>query len=220
MVINSSSDAQVHWYGNEGDPLLVLLHDYMGRLPWADKFARRLKAEGYRVALPDLYGGRSTTDHDDAVSLMQERMADLPEAMRVIQEIVGEARALGSQKIGLVGFSMGTRLALEYAAEHPGVDAVAAYYGAPNDPDQHIRVPILFQQGYDDLDDEGLSDAHRLRDTMVAQGFDEITVEVFDTARHGFQNEQNTEKFDAEAADAAFARTLEFLQQRLAADAA
>lgn len=218
MIIKSSSDAQVHWYGTEAQPLAVLLHDYLGRLPWIDAYARRLAAEGYWVAVPDFYAGRTATSHDDGVALMKERMADLPNAMRIIQEVIGEGRALGSPGVAVVGFSMGTRLGLAYAAEHPGVDAVVGYYGRPNDPAAHVRVPVLFQLGYDDVDN-GTSDAHALQAEMLEQGFEEIAIVVEEDARHGFQNEQNTEKFDADAAERAWQRTLEFLRDHVSGSA-
>lgn len=213
MVINSSKDAQVHWYGQEGQPLIVLLHDYMGRLPWIDAYARQLAEQGYWVGVPDFYAGRSTTNHDDAVSLMQERMQDLPNALRIMQEVIGEGRALGSRAVALIGFSMGTRLGLAYASQHPGVDAMVGYYGRPHDPSAHVRMPVLLQLGYDDDD----TAAKALQSEMAAQGFEEIEIIVEPDARHGFQNEQNTEKFNADAAERSWRRTLEFLRARIGA---
>ena len=216
MVINTSSDAQVHWYGAEGAPLVVLLHDFMGRLPWTDALARQLVGEGYRVAVPDLYGGRTTTDVDDARTLMKERLEGLADAMRVLQEIIGEARAFGSPGVALLGYSMGVKLALAYAAEHPGVDAVAAVYGSPLDPTRHVRVPVLFQLAGDDVDAEGASPAHELQQTMAAEGFDDIEIEVMADARHGFANEQRVGVYDESASAQALARALEYLRGHLA----
>lgn len=213
MVINSTSDARVHWYGAEGHPLVVVLHDFMGRLPWTDAVARRLVADGYRVAVPDFYSGRTTTNVTDARTLMQERMADVPDAMRVLQEIIGEARALGSQRVALLGYSMGVKLALAYAADHPGVDAVVAHYGAPLDPARHIRTPVLFQLAGDDLDAEGSSPAHELQQVMANEGYDEIEIEMLADALHGFQNEQRADTFNADAAAAAYSRTVEFVDE-------
>ena len=215
MVINSSSDAQVHWYGPEGAPLVVVLHDFMGRLPWTDAVARQLVTDGYRVAVPDFYGGRSTTDVDDARVLMRERMQNLPEASRVLQEVIGEARALGSPHVALVGFSMGVKLALAYAAEHPGVDAVVGVYGSPLDPERHVRVPVLFQLAGDDVDAAGSSPAHELQQTMAAEGFDGIEIEMIADARHGFANEQRDDVYDRDASEQALTRTLSYLSEQL-----
>lgn len=214
MTIKSSRDVQVHWYGLEAAPLVVLLHDYMGRLPWIDKFARRLAADGYWVAVPDFFAGRTTTNHDDAVALMQERMADVSGAMRVVQEVIGEGRALGSRAVAIVGFSMGVRLGFAYAADHPGVDALVGYYGRPHDSTAHVRVPVLFQLGYDDLEN-GESEAHAFQREMEQQGFEDVDIIVEEEARHGFQNAQNTEKYDAGAAERAYERTLSFLSEHL-----
>ncbi|MGO1774015.1 MAG: dienelactone hydrolase family protein [Agrococcus casei] len=215
MVINSSSDAQVHWYGPEGAPLAVVLHDFMGRLPWTDAVARRLVEAGHRVAVPDFYSGRTTTDVTDARTLMRERLDTLPDAMRVLQEIVGEARAFGSPAVALIGYSMGVKLALAYAAEHPGVDAVAAVYGGPIDPQKHVRVPVLFQLAGDDVDAAGSSPAHELQQTMAAEGFDGIEIEMIADARHGFANEQRDDVYDRDASEQALARAIEYLSEQL-----
>lgn len=211
MEIQTHTDVQPHRYGVDGQPLVVLLHDYMGRLPWIDAYARKLAEEGYRVVVPDLYAGRTTTDHDTASQLLEERLADMEGALRQVQEVVAEGRAMGAGQVALIGFSMGVRIALAYANEHPGIDAVVAYYGEPNDGEMLLRVPVLFQLGSDDVEDDGSSEPHRLAERMAGEGFDDITVEVFDDAEHGFQNEQNTAKYNADAASRAWSRTLEFL---------
>ena len=215
MVINSSSDAHVHWYGQEDSPLVVILHDFMGRLPWLGDYARRIADEGYRVAVPDFYAGRSSTEPDDARLLMAERLEDVPGALRQVQEVIGEGRALGSQQVALIGFSMGTRLALAYTAGHPGISAVVGYYGRPHDPAAQVRVPVLFQQGSNDVDEAGASDAHALQSLMVEQGFAGIEIVVYDDARHGFQNDQNPDAYAVATADEAFQRTVAFLNAKL-----
>lgn len=211
MTIHTSRDASLHWHGIEGSPLVVVLHDWHGRLPWADALAHRIADSGYRVAVPDLFGGRTSTDDGDADVLMRERLADTEGAFHVLSEVIGEARAIGSERVGLVGFSMGATLALEYARQGT-VDAVVAYYGAARADDDAppVRVPVLFQLAESDSWD-GKESPETLRDRLRQEGADSVELRTYDGAVHGFQNEQIDARYSADASEAAFASTIDFI---------
>lgn len=204
-------DATTTWHGSPGAPLVVLCHDYMGRLPYLDDYARRLAAEGYRVAVPDFHGGRSTLSPQHALMMLYERYRDVPGAMTILDDVVRAGREEGSEKVGIVAFSMGVSLALEYAASHDGVAGIVAYYGKPLGDEAVVDVPVLFQLGKDDVDDDGSSPAERLRVAMAERGNREIEVYV-SPAKHGYANEQRAKTFDPTEAGVAWERTLGFLQ--------
>ncbi len=203
------------WHGQEGEPVVVLAHDWNGRLPWIDDFAARLAAEGYRVAVPDLFDGRSTTDDAEAGALLRERLADLPGALHLVSEAIGEARALGSRTAGVVGFSMGASIALAYAAQG-SLDAVVAYYGSARGG-VTPRVPVLFQLAETD-DWTGVEAPEDLQARLAAEGFDRIELLHHEGSVHGFQNAQIERRFHAEASAAAWDTTLAFLREHLAPD--
>lgn len=203
------------WYGQEGEPVVVLAHDWNGRLPWIDDFAARLAAEGYRVAVPDFFAGRSTTDDAEAGALLRERLADMPGALHLVAEAIGEARALGSHNAGVVGFSMGASIALAYAAQG-SVDAVVAYYGSARGG-VTPRVPVLFQLAETD-DWSGVEAPEDLQARLAAEGFDRIELLRHEGAVHGFQNAQVERRFHADASAAAWDTTLAFLREHLASE--
>lgn len=200
------------WHGREGDPVVVLAHDWNGRLPWIDGFAARLADEGFCVAVPDFFGGRSSTDDKEAGALMRERVADMPGALHLVSEAIGEARALGSERAAVVGFSMGASIALAYASQG-SIDAVVAYYGTARG-EVAVRVPVLFQLAETD-DWSGRESPEELQARMTAEGFDHIEVLHHDGAVHGFQNEQVASRFHADASAAAWETTLAFLREHL-----
>lgn len=211
-TIDETGTAATAWHGRDGDPVVVLVHDWNGRLPWIDGFARRLAAEGYRVAVPDFFGGRTTVDDGEANALVRERFRDLPGALHLVSEAIGEARALRSQHAAIVGFSMGASIALAYAAQG-SVDAVVAYYGTARSS-LTLRVPVLFQLAETD-DWSRRESPEQLQARMAAEGFDGIEVLSYDGAVHGFQNEQIAKRFDADASAAAWESTLAFLHAHL-----
>ena len=215
-MTESSAPSQAQptiWHGTEGDPVVVVLHDWNGRLPWADDFAERLAGEGFRVALPDFYAGRATTDASQSRRLLRERTADMAGAHRIVSEAIGEARAGGSARAALVGFSMGSMIALEYAAQG-SVDAVVAYYGAAREGHGTVRVPVLFQRAERDTW-TGKEAPDALQERLAREGHHTVELRTYRGAKHGFQNAQVAEKYDADAAAEAWASTLAFLREHL-----
>ncbi|MGM1029040.1 MAG: dienelactone hydrolase family protein [Actinomycetota bacterium] len=204
--------AATTWHGQEGEPIVVLVHDWNGRLPWIDDFAARLAAEGYRVAVPDFFDGATATDDAAAGSLLRERLADMPGALHLVSEAIGEARALGSQRAAVVGFSMGASIALAYAAQG-SLDAVVAYYGSARGGITP-RVPVLFQLAETD-DWTGVEAPEDLQVRLAAEGFDGIELLHHEGAVHGFQNAQVERRFHADASAAAWDTTLAFLREHL-----
>lgn len=214
MAIETTDDTATRWHGAEGDPVVVLAHDWNGRLPWIEALGRRLADEGFRVAVPDFYGGRSTREDAEAGQLLQERYADMEGALHIVSETLGEARAGGSRSAAIVGFSMGSTIALTYASHHATVDAIVAYYGAPFPGiESGPRVPVLFQLAESD-DWTGLEAPEDYRARLEAEGFGEVQVRSYPGSLHGFQN-ADVAKFSREASDASWPVTLEFLKAHL-----
>ncbi len=198
-------------YGEQGAPLVVLVHDWYGRLPWLKFYAEALAHRGFRVVVPDLYDGFATDDSSDAEGLM-ERL-DVATALAEIDEVMHRARSEGSKRIGLVGFSMGGWLALLHAQS--GVaDAVVAYY-ATLSPEQHGVIPSPVELHFAEFDewDEG-QDPESFIDRLKDHG---TPVTEYDYPRtvHSFANATIVDKTDVEAAALAFTRTASFLEKHL-----
>ncbi len=93
------------FYGQPGDPVVVVLHDMYGRLPGLEPFAVALASRGFRVAVPDLYAGVCTVDTATAHGLMAR--LDIATALAEVDDTVVAAQLTGDEKVGLVGFSLG-----------------------------------------------------------------------------------------------------------------
>src|ERR1700712_2782667 len=115
------------YVGMIGGPLVVLVHDYYGRLPGLEQIADALAREGFYVAIPALFHGVATTSDTEAQNLMND--LDVGVALAEIDEVIAEARANGVDKVGVVGFSMGGWLTLLHA-QGGAADAVGAYYAS------------------------------------------------------------------------------------------
>ena len=199
-------------YGLVGDPLVIVLHDKYGRLPWLEPFAAALADRGgFRVLVPDFYGGVATTDGGDATTLMRRLTDD--EARDILDATIGAGLDEGSQRVGLAGFSMGGSIALR-SAQRGDADAVVAYYATLTGDDPGILpCPVLLHLAEeDDYPAGGEPDefTRRLRDNGTP-----VTAHTYVGTGHSFANATLTEKVDGRAAALAFARTTVFLESRL-----
>ncbi|HEY8912524.1 dienelactone hydrolase family protein [Lacisediminihabitans sp.] len=199
------------YYGEPGGPLVVLLHDWFGRLPWLENYARGLEHQGFRVVVPDLFDGVATTDEATAEQLLNQ--LDVATALSTVDDIIQTARAEGSQRVGVVGFSAGGWLALLHA-QGGSSDAVVAYY-ATLGPAQHgvLPCPVLLQFAEVDEWDEG-EDPESFIDRLKDHGTPVTQFTSLGTV-HSFANATIPERVNVAAAALAFARTASFLEDHL-----
>jgi carboxymethylenebutenolidase len=197
------------YYGLPGSPLVVVAHDWYGRLPWLDAYADALAAQGFRVVVPDFYRGVATVDAESAAGLRDS--LDPEEALSVIDDLVAEARLEGSQRIGLIGFSMGGWIALLHA-QGGDADAVVAYY-ATLGVDEHLLIPcpVLLHLAESDGWNPGSEP-----DSFIARLEDHgtpVTPFTYLGTEHSFANANIGTTLNTRAAALAFARTASFLDR-------
>ncbi|MCU1525348.1 MAG: putative carboxymethylenebutenolidase [Microbacteriaceae bacterium] len=199
------------YYGEPGSPLVVLVHDWYGRLPWLENYAKGLEHQGYRVAVPDLYAGVATIDETTAEELMNE--LDVATALASVDDVIQVARMEGTERVGVVGFSLGGWLTLLHA-QGGAVDAVVAYY-ATLGTSQHgvIPCPVLLQFAEADEWGEG-EDPESFVDRLKDHGTPVTEFTYLGTA-HSFANATIVDRVDVNAAALAFARTASFLEKHL-----
>jgi carboxymethylenebutenolidase len=198
-------------WGEVGDPLIVVLHDWYGRLPWLEPFAEALSRQRFRVVVPDLYNGVATTDEATAGELLGQ--LDVGAALAEIDDAIAEGRDQGSERIGVVGFSMGGWLALLHAQGGES-DAVVAYYASLG-PKNHgvIPAPVLLHFAeFDDWDEGEDPEAFvsRLRDHGTP-----VTEHTYLATQHSFANANIRSKVNPQSAALAFARTVSFFERHL-----
>jgi carboxymethylenebutenolidase len=198
-------------FGEAGAPVVVVVHDWYGRLPWLTPYAEALASRGgFRVIVPDLYGV-ATDDAHEADTLSEELSANDARAA-IIGEITA-ARAAGSRRAGIVGFSMGGGLALQIA-QAGEVDAAVAYYATlPAAQQGVIPCPVLLHFAeQDDWPETGSPEqfVSRLRENGTP-----VTQHGYAGTEHGFANASIPELIDTRAAALAFARTTVFLETHL-----
>lgn len=110
-------------------PAVLLLHQFGSTRKSYDEFAKRLQAKGFGVLAIDGRGFGESTKTSDGKALAPARDAETVKAMKL--DVDNAFRVLEIQKnvdttrIGIVGASYGSSLAIIYAAENKNVKAVA-----------------------------------------------------------------------------------------------
>jgi len=111
-------------------PGIVVLQEYWGLVPHIKDVADRYAQAGFTAFAPDLYGGKTTEEPDEAGSLMMAlhigETSNL--LLRAIETLSAHPSTVG-EKVGIVGFCMGGQLALYAACKSPVIGACIDYYG-------------------------------------------------------------------------------------------
>jgi len=198
-------------FGDPGRPLVLLVHDWYGRLPWLVSYGEALASQGYRVIVPDFYDGVATVETATAEDLMAQ--LDVAGALAELDDIIRVAHSEGSTRVAVVGFSLGGWLALLHA-QSGAVDAVVAYY-ATLEPAQHgiIPAPVLLHLAEIDEWGEG-EDPESFINRLKDHGTPIINWTYLATV-HSFANASMADRVDINAAALAFARTSSFLEDHL-----
>jgi carboxymethylenebutenolidase len=206
-LIPVSSPGVPVYVGMQGGPLVVLVHDYYGRLPGLLRVADLLAREGFFVAVPDLFNGVATHSAATAEKLMND--LDVGLALAELDDIINDSRTGGSQKVGVAGFSMGGWLSLLHA-QGGAADAVVAYYSSLGPQDHGVLpAPVLLHYAESDEWGEGedpVSFIERLHEHGTP-----VTDHVYLGTQHSFANADIDALYNARAAELANQRTVRFL---------
>lgn len=199
------------YVGEPGNPLVVLVHDYFGRLPGLLDIADLLAHEGFFVAVPDLLNGVATRTAADAEILMND--LDVGIALAELDDIIGDSRANGSDKVGIVGFSMGGWLSLLHA-QGGSADAVVAYYASLG-PSDHGVLPAPVLLHYAEADEWGEGDDPESFIERLQEHGTPVVEHVYLGTEHSFANSEIGATYNPRAAELANQRTVRFLLNHL-----
>jgi carboxymethylenebutenolidase len=195
---------------------VLVAHDWYGLLPHVRAVCDELAAAGLVALAPDLYGGRTTTDPEQAEALMKG--LDQAAARARLDEAVGTLRERsGGGPVGVLGWSLGGMFALIQATTGT-VDAAAIYYAALDEDDAaQIHCPVLLHLAEnDEFDPPEFYD--RFVAALKAAGT-EVAVHTWPGTEHSCAN-RDVALHVPDAAAKAWSITFQFLRNRLAGTAA
>jgi carboxymethylenebutenolidase len=203
--------------GHAPFPAVVVVHEWWGLNDHIKHWADRLAADGYAALAVDLYGGKTATNRDDALKLMQAAGADVPKAvatMRAAFDFLGTDKRVAATKRGVLGWCFGGGMSLQLALAEPKLDACVVYYGTlVTDSKQLAAIPCPLL-GIFGNKDTGITPASvDAFEKAMKEAGRECAIHRYD-ANHAFANPSGA-NYDQANATKAWAETRAYLAQRL-----
>ncbi len=201
-------------------PGVVVIQEWWGLTSHIKEVSDRLAAAGFVALAPDLFGGTTTHDSDEAGRLMSELPVD-----KAAQDLGGAVdfllghEAVTSSKVGAIGFCMGGGFVLVLAAQQGDrIGAAVPFYGALKEDFPsfaNLTAPVLGHFG--ERDDFNPPDAARALAERIEKESGVTPQLHFYPAGHAFFSDHNLlGTYDPEQSKLAWDRTVAFLREHLA----
>jgi carboxymethylenebutenolidase len=197
-------------------PAVIVIHENRGLQPHIKDVARRIALEGFLAIAPDALsslGGTPATP-EEAMPMFQKidyetTKKDFTAAVKYLK-----TNPLTTGKVGCTGFCWGGAMTNNVAVNAPDLDAAVPYYGSqPKAEDvPKIKAPMLLHYaGNDERINQGIPAFEKaLKDAKI-----EYQIYIYEGAEHAFNNDSNPQRYNKEAADLAWGRTIKFLKEKL-----
>ncbi|MBV8547771.1 MAG: dienelactone hydrolase family protein [Acidobacteria bacterium] len=203
------------YFAGQG-PGIVVIQEWWGLVPHIEEIVDRFAGEGFCAIAPDLYHGKTTTSPDEAGRLLMEIDAD-----RAEKEIAAAGAYLlsrpecTSKSYGVVGFCMGGALAQFTATKEENVGAAVSFYGGFKKVASdwsNLTAPILLI--YAEADQGVPIEQGRALAKQLEEMGKDVRLLVYPKVGHAFFNNTGG-NYNAEAAEDAWQRTVEFFRAHL-----
>jgi carboxymethylenebutenolidase len=199
-------------------PAVLVIHENRGLNPHLEDVARRLAAEGFlafAVDLLSLVGG--TPASEDAARELHAKL-NQDDAVAVLAAAVSFLKAYpeSTGKVGAVGFCFGGSMVNRLAVASKELDAGAAYYGGqvPAAQVSVIQAALLLHYAGNDARVNAGIEAY---EAALKANRKDYTIHIYPGAQHAFNNDTGAARYNKEAADLAWSRTIAFFKEKLGA---
>jgi carboxymethylenebutenolidase len=197
-------------------PAVVVIHENRGLNPHIRDVTRRFGTEGFVALGVDCLSpmGGTPADEDQARSMIgQTKAADAVAYNRAaLAMLKGDAGTNG--KAGAVGFCWGGLQVNLLAASDPTLDAGVPYYGRQPAADlvPNIKAPLLLHYAENDA---GVNAGIAAYEVALKAAGKSYEVHIYPGAQHAFNNDTGPARYNKDAADLAWSRTLAFFRKHL-----
>jgi len=197
-------------------PTVIVIHENRGLNAHTRDVARRVALEGFVALAVDYLSplGGTPADEDKA----REMIGQLDPAQTVANGVATVAflkeHELGNGKVGAMGFCWGGGAVNNLAVATPDLAAGVAYYGRQADAADVPKIEAALLLHYAGLDERINAGIDAYKAALEAAGKD-FTIYVYDGAQHAFNNDTSSARYNKEAADLAWGRTIAFFKEKL-----
>ncbi len=196
-------------------PGIVVVHENRGLNPYIEDVGRRAALAGFISIAPDALtplGGYPGNDDDGrALQRQRDRYEMLEDFIAAFEHLKDHPDCTG--KVGVVGFCFGGWISNMMAAKVPELAAAVPFYGgqAPAEMVPDIQAPLLLH--FASLD-QRVNEGWPAYETALKEHNKVYEAHMYEGANHGFHND-TTGRYDKEAAELAWQRTIDFFNKKL-----
>jgi carboxymethylenebutenolidase len=202
--------------GKKKYPAVIVIHENRGLQPHIKDVARRMALEGFVALAPDALSplGGTPEKPEEASPLFQKLDNEKTKQDFAAAVAYLKTNPQTTGKVGCTGFCWGGAMTNNVAVLAPDLDAAVPYYGGqPKAEDvAKIKAPMLLHYaGNDARINAGIP---AFEEALKKAGI-EYQLFMYEGAGHAFNNDSNPDRYNKEAADLAWGRTIEFFKKKL-----
>ena len=197
-------------------PGVVVIHENRGLNAHIEDVTRRIALEGFLAIAPDALSplGGTPEDSEKAPALIGQldKEKTIKNYLAAVKYL--KTHPLSTGKVGVVGFCWGGAMANQVAVHSPDVVAAVSYYGAVPAPEDVPKIKaslLLHYAGIDERINSGIPAFEAaLKKTSV-----NYKIYMYEGAQHAFNNDTAPTRYNKDAAQLAWQRTVSFLKEKL-----
>jgi carboxymethylenebutenolidase len=211
---------------NKPLPALVVIQHQYGVDRFTEEMTERAAAEGYFAVTPDLYHRDGPNCKDDGPTRRgRARDVNIIRDVGATVDYLKASKFVDSNRVGILGFCMGGRVAYLMAAASREFKAAITWYGgscfrawgegpSPLERSAQISCPIQGHFGETDQNPT-LDDMAKLDAELTTHG-KRHDFYIYKNTGHGFMDRHHPERYVAESDRVSWQRGMDFLKQHLA----
>jgi carboxymethylenebutenolidase len=201
---------------DEKMPGVVVIHENRGLVPHIEDVTRRVALEGFLAIAPDALTplGGTPEDPEKTPSLIQklDSQSTLENYVAAVRYLKAHPGSTG--KVGAIGFCWGGGMANQLAVNSPDLLAAVPYYGRQPASEDVPKIKASLLLHYAGLD-EGINKGIPAYEEALKKASVDYRIYMYEGAQHAFNNDTNPTRYNKEAAQLAWQRTILFLKDKL-----
>jgi carboxymethylenebutenolidase len=197
-------------------PAVVVIHENRGLNAHIEDVTRRVAVEGFLAFAPDALSpvGGTPADQEKAIALIGQldKEKNLKNYLAAVKYLKTHPQSTG--KVGTVGFCWGGAMANQLAVHSPDVSAAVPYYGsvaAAEDVPKIKASLLLHYAGNDERINAGIP----AFEAALKKASVNYKLYMYEGTQHAFNNDTTPARYNKEAAQLAWQRTVSFLKEKL-----
>ncbi len=202
--------------GDSKQACVIVIHENRGLNPHTEDVARRVALEGFLAIAPDALSplGGTPKDVDEARNKMREldSEATVKNYVAAVKYLKTHPQSTG--KVGCMGFCWGGGMTNQVAVLAPDLIAAVPFYGRQPDPEDVSKIKASLLIHYAGLDERINAGIPAFEEAMKKASVN-YKIYMYQGAAHAFFNDTSPERYNKEAAELAWKRTIAFFNEKL-----